>query len=74
MTVQLLDTEILFQGCFLSVVRNDVYIFVILLLSYNGNKVDGNFELRSRQQLKHCLKHSQIGPSRWRINKQLKGK
>ena len=28
------------------------YIFIILLLSYNGNKVDGNFELRSRQQIK----------------------
>ena len=39
----------------------------------NKEKVDGNFELRSRQQLKHCLKNSQIGPSRWRINKQLKG-
>ena len=26
-----------------------------------------------RQQLKHSLKHSQIGPSRWRNNKQLKG-
>ena len=49
------------------------HIFVILLLLYNGNKVDGNFELRSKQQLKHCLKHSQIGPSRWRIDKQLKG-
>ena len=33
--------------------------------------IDGNFELRSRQQLKHCLKHSHIGLSRWRINKQL---
>ena len=40
------------------------YIFITLLLSYSGNKADGNFELRSRQQLKHCLKHSQIGPSK----------
>ena len=35
------------------------YIFIILL-SYNGNKVDGNLELRSKQQLKHCLKHSKL--------------
>ena len=74
-TVYLLDTQLLFQECFLSVVRNDVLHLHYLIIVYNGNKVDGRnkFQLRSRKQLKHCLKHSQIGPSRWRINKQLKG-
>ena len=40
------------------------HIFIILLLSDNGDKVDGNSELRSRQQLKRCLKHNQLDPIR----------
>ena len=38
------------------------HILIMLLLSYNGNRVDGIVDLRSTQRLKHCLKHSQTGP------------